>query len=451
MRRLSAQDDQWLAIDTPTNPIQIAGLLFFDADEAGAQTFYDAVRSHVARRLPATPLLVVHRRAPRDYDAGVWCDVTSCDLDYHVVRVDAEWSYTRNDLHDFVANEVLQPWAPGKPPFRIFVFDRLVDGGAAIVLRTHHSVADGVGFQAIVEALTDASPVPSYDAKPRKRSERAASAPLWLWRSNRRFRAEAMRRQADEADRFAAKAELDTLRTLPEFRRHKTPEVPGLSGPTSRSRSYDTLSLSLDHVKAIGKAFGGTVNDVMLTLVGGALRAFLAETGRLDALGDAPLVAMAPRSLRRPEDGAYGNHIVIMLTQLGTHIADPRERLQSVKATMRAEIRRSDLQRRAVDTDDRPYGARDRRKGEVLLAAGNVSVSNVPGPAEPRYLAGYLQLANFPAPSLPAGHFLNVTLRRYRDHLDLGISADPVKVPNVASITNLLRSTFDDMAALVVS
>ena len=161
MRRLNAQDDRWLAIDTPENPYQIAALLLLEAhDERPPADFESTVRSHLERRLPSTPLLVRHCPAPFGFDTGVWCDLDRCDLDACVVRVETDRALTRGDLSSFVARQVMQRWEPNALPFRVFVFDRLDaslgEGRVALMLQTHHALADGVGFQSIVRALTDA-------------------------------------------------------------------------------------------------------------------------------------------------------------------------------------------------------------------------------------------------------------------------------------------------------
>ena len=126
MRRLNAQDDRWLAIDTPENPYQIGALLLLEGDsERSPGDFDSALRSHLARRLPATPLLVRHCPAPLHFDTGMWCDLDRCDLDACVIRVEAERAATRQDLNAFVARQVMQRWDPTALPFRVFVFERL--------------------------------------------------------------------------------------------------------------------------------------------------------------------------------------------------------------------------------------------------------------------------------------------------------------------------------------
>ncbi len=472
MRRLNAQDDRWRCLESAATPFQIGALLLFDTDgtadgaAGGASGFLDAVTAQVARRLASTGALVRHRAAPLGFDAGLWLHAGTSDLARHLRRFDTVEPLSRAQLHAVVAAAVMEPLDPHLAPVRLVVLDRLVDGSVAVMLQIHHSLADGIGFQTIVEALTDAAPGGAAPGHPPGgaaggvhgglasgirvdgdgRDESPPRAPLWLARSTARFASEAWVRWRGRADRARAGHELAALRADPAAKRAKTPDLGPLSAASSERRAYDTTSLPLDELRAVGRALGGTVNDVVLTVCGGAVRAHLAQLGLLDGLGERPVVAMVPRSRRRPEHGPLGNHLGLLLPHLGTHIADPRDRFQAVKASMRAEITRAEISDRLTPADDRPFGARRRRRTvEQGTTAGNVSISNVPGPAETRVLGGYRLRANHPMPTLPATQFLNVTVRRYGNALDLGIMVDAFKIASAETITGLLTAAFTEL------
>jgi hypothetical protein len=192
------------------------------------------------------------------------------------------------------------------------------------------------------------------------------------------------------------------------------------------------------------------VNDALMTLVGGGLRRLLDQRGSLDELGERPLVALVPRSTRTESDGRYGNHLTMMIPQLATNVADPRDRFAIVHDAMRAEIARSRLAQRMAPPDERPFAARRRRQTlETGTAAGNVSISNVPGPDEPRFMAGYRLLANYPVPNVVEGQFLNVTLRRYRDDLHLGLMTDAGAMGDPGSLVALIEAEYELLASEV--
>jgi diacylglycerol O-acyltransferase len=205
-------------------------------------------------------------------------------------------------------------------------------------------------------------------------------------------------------------------------------------------------------MKAVARALDGTINDLFLAVSGGAMRALLIE---LDDLPETPLVINSARSYRRAEHGDFGNRIVALHPHIGTHIADPLDRLRAVQAAMAKERDRTHLDEAMLGQPERPYGARDRRakfaermEGGKQLLPGNISLSNVPGPATRLSYAGYEQIANFPVPIIGSGRFLNITSRRNAEWLDMGVMADPTRIPDVGRVPLLLEQALADYEAL---
>ena len=121
---------------------------------------------------------------------------------------------------------------------------------------------------------------------------------------------------------------------------------------------------------------------------------------------------------------------------------------------MQVELERARLTEPLISEHDKPFGARKRYEeyakrtaGGGRVIAGNVTFSNVPGPARPVYLAGFEMLANHPAPILGSGRFLNITLRRYQDHLDLGIMSDPEQVADIGKLRSDLDGALEELEA----
>ncbi len=458
MRRLNAADDRWICIESEQNTFQIGALLLFEADaDHPSAAFEDAVRSHLEARLPATPLAVRLATAPGHFDTGVWLAVDQLDLERQVHRVDTDAPLDRAAVNELVSAQVLVPWDRTLAPFHASVLDTLdpdvadepVSGRlVGLILQTHHSVADGVGFQSVIEDLTDPDPGPHSASIPWHR-EAAPAAPIWIASSAARFAAAQARHISARRDRGRAARELASLRARPGARRARTPVVAGMAA-SGLERGYERMVLPLSGLRTVGRALGGTVNDTLMTVVAGALRRLLEQRGVLDALGSEPLVALVPRSTRTDADGRYGNHLTMMLPQLATHVAEPRERFRLIHGAMRAEIARSELAQRLAGPEDRPFAARDRRRRtEAGTAAGNVSISNVPGPAEPRFLAGYRMVANYPVPNVVEGQFLNVTLRRYQDALHLGLMSDLEMMGEPATLVPLIEAEYEALCRVV--
>ena len=332
-----------------------------------------------------------------------------------------------------------------RPPFSVVIFESTGPGRCAMLLTAHHSVTDGIGFQTLLGRLSDEQP-PATGHRP-------AGKPLppdqWRAAAETRFAIEEPLRLATRARMDAARA---ALASDSAPRRARTPRL-ARSGPTSTDRVYTRLSLELDRVREVGRRAGVTVNDVFLALTSSALRRHLIE---LNDLPDTPIVVNSARSYRRAEHGEFDNRIVALHPHLATHLADPIERLAAIRASMAHERIRTPWDEAMLDQPERPYGPRDRRAkfaarttdGSSLLP-GNVSLSNVPGPAGARSYAGFLQRSNHPVPILGNGRFLNITSRRNGPRLDLGLMADPTQMADVERISRYMEDALTEYESLL--
>ncbi|MGD9793480.1 MAG: wax ester/triacylglycerol synthase domain-containing protein [Acidimicrobiia bacterium] len=446
MIRMRPDDDYFLCLHSASTPMQIGALMLFDVPDAQRHRFSDLVREHLAHRLPATALARVRRSAPWHIDCDAWFDLAEIRLDDVVSTQRAR--VTLPQLHQLVAALVMEQVDPDKPPFRMVIVPEIEGGGSAIFLTTLHALADGIGFQSITESLTDPTATPQRRPPVVRRNERIPTTPEWLVRASVALGVDAWKRYRSRDQRASAQAALDAHRADPSNKRAKTPQFE-LSAPTSALRSYTTMSLPLPRVKAVAVAMGGTVNDVFLATAAGAVRSYLIS---IDALPPTPIVVNAARSYRRSEHGELGNRIVSLHPHLATTIADPVQRFRAIQASMASELERSRLQEPLMDQGAKPFSARKQREamsqrvesgGAVL--PGNVSLSNVPGPSATRYLAGFAMKASYPAPILGAGRFLNITLRRYLDHLDLGVMTDAAKISDASVLRGHLANALDEL------
>ena len=429
--------------DTPSTPMQIGALIELEIPAGLDRPVHEVLSDHVLTRLANTPLLAVLQQSPEGYDSDVWVDVSDCDPVAHIER--RPEPIDRDGLHAAAAAASMRRLDLSRPPFRLVVFESTGDGRCALLFTVHHSVTDGVGFQSLLARLSDESPPATASREPGRPlppdEGRAAAAARFgaeePWRAEKRA-------QIDEAKAMLAGG------TLPP--RARTP-VLARSGPTSTERVYTRLSLSLERVREVGRRAGATVNDVFLALASSALRRHLIE---LDDLPDTPIVVNSARSYRRPEHGEFGNRIVALHPHLATHLADPLDRLAAIQASMADERVRTPWDEAMLDQPERPYGPRDRRArfaersadGSALLP-GNVSLSNVPGPAGARSYAGFVQRSNHPVPILGSGRFLNITSRRNGPWLDLGVMADPTKLADVGRVARLIAEALGEYEALL--
>ena len=446
VRRLRPDDHFMILSETDASPMHVGALLLLSVPEAEKPGFADAIRRQFAQRLAHTPLLVRLAQSPDGYDSDVWADLGACDLDAQVEAV-RDGPTDEGALRAWVARASMGRLDLSHPPFKAFALTDLPRDICALYFKMHHAVADGIGFQTVLRLLSDATPPVSGT-----RADAELPAPeRWRQLADARFAALEPLAKAHRERRKAALAELEARKDNLATARARTPTLK-LTAPTSTERSYATLSLDFARVKRIAGALDATINDLFLALAGTALRRYLIA---IDDLPDTPIVVNSARSYRRAEHGDFGNRIVALHPHIATHLADPIARLRAIQASMAIERGRTHLDEAMLDQPERPFGARDRRAkfaertaGGKQLLPGNITLSNVPGPAEALTYAGFAQLANYPVPIIGSGRFLNITSRRNAGRLDMGVMADPTKIAHVGRFPDLLRDALDEYERL---
>ena len=450
MRLLNASDHRWLSIETDSNPLQIGALIFLACDGLPADEFVERAKAHLAARLPLTPWSVRYKASPFHIDSGAWLQIGDVNID----RITSTWQgsapITMAELSKYACEQVLLRLPRDRPLMRITFFDNLspelrMFGDVAMMVQHHHALADGVGFQNAINAVTDPSPNASKDTATRPKREHAPLAPVWMAQAMLRARKARLEDGTHEVQRAEARAALEQLRSDPEYKRQRTPEIPGFEGETPRDRVFGFTAFDLPFIKERARELGGTVNDLIMTMVGGAARLHLQSIGVLDDLGDRSLIGLMPRSFRTPADGEYGNYFTMVLPVLGTHIADHHERFRVVQKSIRAELRRSQLMQESTSQYEKPFAARKRLGPETGTSAGNLSISNVPGPDATRWFAGYRMVSNYPTPSLAPGQLVNLTLRRYCNEIHLGMMSEPTKIADLAPFTAQLHQVLEEI------
>jgi diacylglycerol O-acyltransferase len=444
LKKLRPDDHFLILLESDETPMHIGSLLVLDVPDDQRLGSAERLRDHVIARLSRTPLLRTLHAAPLGFDSDVWVRADDVDLDQHVVIHRAGAPMDDRALHAFIEEQVMRRLDLSLPPFLVQVLDPVTDadhgGRIAMYVRVHHSVTDGVGFQHLLGLLSD----DPDDSPPTTRLPSADELPTrheWLRASLDEFRSD----QAREGElRDQRRAAVLALRE-PELQRSPTPEC-AWSGATSNQRSYTTVTLPFDELRSVAHALNATVNDLFLALAGTVVRGHLLDAG---ALPDDPITTNSARSYRRPEHGLFGNRIVAIHPHVATHLEGPIDRLRSVQASMEVERRRTGFDEALLNQPETPFGPLVRRQrfaarrhtGAAILP-GNITVSNVPGPDHVRSFAGFPQRTNHPAPLLGSGRALNFTARRNAGSFDVGVMADPTKIPDVEQMANRFRRAF---------
>jgi diacylglycerol O-acyltransferase / wax synthase len=484
VERMNGLDAFFLAAETPTMPLHVTVALVLGqgssaSDRAGAdgaqEPPFATIGRLVGRRIGGAPEL--RRRAvpvPFGLDHPVWVDDPEFRLGDHLHRARLPRPCGPRELGALMADMAARPLDRARPLWELTVVDGLDAGHVVVVPKVHHAVADGILGTRILGTFLDAEPgsetpvdarVPGQeddDDEPGGRLPQEHELVLGSL-------ADALRAPDQVVAALAGSASALRRLTLHHQRSRSASEgapPPGpfsappcsISATISAQRTFAFAELAMDDIGAVRRGFGGTVNDVVLTLVGGALRYLLAQRG--EPL-DRSLVAMVPRSLRPDsapsEAGDAGNRLSAMLVSLGSAVADPVVRLRVVSASARLGKEQSALvpdpvvqgwARLAVPA----WTARAARlMGNLRLfdrvrPPFNVVVSNVRGPEAPVWLAGRQVAAVYPSGPIAEGAGVNVTSVSYAGTMFVGVTACRRLVPDPWLVADQMREELSRLA-----
>ncbi len=452
MRHLSGLDSLFLDLETRACPMHVGLVLVFDPRTAGPGFGFGSVVDFVASRLDEVPAFRRRLvRAPLNLDLPYWVDDPDFEIEHHVLHrslprgggVAALWRLTA-ELFSRPLNRALPLWQ--------FVYlDGLPRGQVALICKVHHACVDGVSGADLLSRMMDST---RNAALPAPRSWRGEPLPSPLRLGMHTLGA--LLRQPLETARLlrdtvpalftaerARLAHRRAARGRDLGRDHAQVPRTVLNTMITSRRSFAAGSLPLSRIRALRRAAGVSVNDVVLCLCAEALRGWLLERGELPA---ETLWAGVPVSVRREDErGQLGNHVMMARTALHTEIADPLERLERISGQMR-RVKRQDgavPARLLLDWLDLPAPAllvqaarlyENFAVGDRLQPPFNVVISNVPGSSGVQYLAGARLVHSYPVSIPYHGLALNITVMSYRDRLDYGLSAHRDTVPEPAAL-----------------
>jgi diacylglycerol O-acyltransferase / wax synthase len=474
MERLSGMDAAFLALETDTMHMHVGAVMVFDPSPTDAEDdlptrYFDRLRAVVDGRLHLAPPLrrrVV--RVPFGLHHPVWVEDPAFELDYHLRRASLPTPGGPGELAGFVADLAGRPLDQHSPLWEMHVVEGLDSGHVAVVPKVHHALFDGASGVEVVASFLDPGPV-----------TRVAPPPAWPWRpeaipSDAELIGSAMSSLVRQPERTAGvlRRTLGAMHELSERNRRlreedevSPPPAPfraprtSLNGSISPHRRFAFAQVPLDEIRTVRHVFGGTVNDVVLAAVAGALRRLLAERG--DRLED-PAVAMVPMSARGEADRkALGNKVSAMLVSLSTQIADPVERYTTIAASTRlakdqARVLSEELIRGWAELAFPALSSRIARLTGNLRVFDhvpplfNVLVSNIVGSEFALWCAGARLVALYPVGPIIEGVGLNVTVASYDETLYVGILGCRELVPEVEHFGDHMTDAFGELVKAAV-
>jgi len=452
--KMSAVDTAWLRMDRPTNLMMIVGVMVFSQPIE-----FERLRNTVAARLVAR-----YRRfrqcAVEEMGGAWWQDDPDFDLDAHLRRRALPAGAGKQELQALAGELAVQPLNPGKPLWRFDLIEQY-NGGSAMVVRIHHSIADGIALVGVVLSLTDLSADAKAQAQVSMETAQAEvdDPPAGLLESVAQTLGSAISRGtelggkaldlASDRDRLATYGRhgVGLLTELVKLLAMPPDSSTRLKGKTSTTKRVAwSEPIPLPEVKALGKALGCSVNDILLSAVAGALRAYFVQKG--DSVEGVEVRAMIPVNLRSASDaGTLGNRFGLGTLSLPVHEGNPfarlflvRERMNQLKGSYQPPLTLGILA--AVGIAPKIV---QQQFLDILAAKASTVMTNVPGPRQPLYLAGScLDQCMFWVPQ--SGDIgVGVSILSYNDKVQFSLIADRHFVPDPELVARLFAAEFEKM------
>jgi WS/DGAT/MGAT family acyltransferase len=462
--RLTALDNSFLILERPNAYMHVASTLIF---EAGPLRQADGgLDAEAVKRLTASAL----HRIPRYRQKLVWApllghpywvDDPNFNIDYHIRHTALPRPGTEEQLKRISGRIMQQHLDRQRPLWEMWVVEGLEGDRFAVISKVHHCMIDGISGVDILRELLSITPdhdvpepvpfiprpMPSGLELLRAELARWATLPLTTFGNVRAVVREATetRREAMTRLRSAAGALGASFRTGSD-----TP----LNGEIGPHRRFDWLPMDIGEIKTVRRALGGSLNDIVLTVVTGAVRRFLLRRHVNPATIEFRI--MAPVSVRTEDErGTLGNRVSAWLLPLPVSVADPRKQLQIISAQT-DELKRS---KQAVGASVLTQMAEWTPSTLLALAGRNVTrllpfnmvVTNVPGPQMPMYMLGSRMIESYPHVPLVDGLGLGIALLSCEGKLCWGFNADYDLIPDLRAFVDAISESFRELRQLATA
>ena len=454
--RLTGLDSSFLHLERDSAHMHVAGCMVFE----GEPPTYDELVEQIGGRLHLVPRYR-QRLAFVPFNQGrpVWVDDPHFNIAFHVRHTALPSPGGDAQLKRLAGRVFSQALDRSRPLWEIWLVEGVCDGRFALLSKTHHALVDGVSGVDIATVLFDTSPDPMPVAPPENE---------WVPRplpTSAQLLADALIERATVPGEIVrgVRATLRGPRMVAARLGRAAGGVTAMAraglqaAPSSPlnvrigpHRRFTWVQGDLREFKAIKNALGGTVNDVVLSVVAGALGRYLRMHG--EATQDTILRAMVPISVRADvERGALGNRVAAMWAPLPIGMTDPVQRLLTISRDMDGIKESGQAVGAQVLTELTGFAPPTIMAQAARLQAHqrlfNLVVTNVPGPQVPLYMLGRQLDAMFPMVPLAENQALGVAIMSYNGQLNFGLSADYDAMPDLEALADELRASIDELAA----
>ncbi|HEX6919795.1 MAG TPA: wax ester/triacylglycerol synthase family O-acyltransferase [Actinomycetes bacterium] len=455
--RLSPLDVSFLYFEEPTTPMHVGSVAIFQAPEEGFD--YERLVQLIKDRIAFVPRYRQRVRwVPGRIANPVWVDDEHFDITYHVRRSALPRPGNDEQLFELVARVQSRRLDRNRPLWEMYLVEGLSDDRFAIITKTHHAVVDGVGAVDIGQVILDTTPEGRDTPQD---TWRPAAEPSWaelvagaVGETVRRPTAvvETVRSGLSDVRSVAGRVlgAASGVLAMARTAARSAPETP-LNAVIGEQRRYAAASSDLDDYRRIRKAHGGTVNDVVLAVVAGALRAWLLTRGE-SVSSFTSVRAMVPVSIRGGAPGAaLGNQVAAYLVDLPVGEPSAVMRLHQVSYRMKAHKETGQAVGAEALVGLAGFAPPTLHSLGARVASGlskrwfNLVVTNVPGPQQPLYAGGARMLSAFPVVPLAKGQAVSIGLTSYDGGVYYGLNADRDAMPDVGVLAQCIEDSIAEL------
>ena len=452
----------FLLAENRNMPMHVGGLQLFEKPEGAGRNYVREMYEQMRDVEEIAPLFLKHpHRSARTAGQLVWRPDDEFDIEHHVRHSGLPRPGRIRELLELCSRLHSTRLAWERPLWEATIIEGLRDGRVAMYTKTHHALVDGVSAMRLLASVLSTDPdrrdMPApWGARPRPRDDAAkatAKAQSTLGEVSAQTIRTALGITAEAAGMPGA-----LVRTLSKGLRNETSAL-SLYAPRTMlnqnitgSRRFAAQDWPIERLRAVGKASGTTINDVVLAMCSGAMRAYLSE---LDALPDTTLVSMVPVGLNAKQSQHAstegGNAVGAVMVQLGTHLPDPADRLSAIHRSMKDGKEGLSSMTPAQILAMSALGQAPAILTPILRMQGimrppyNLIISNVPGPRTTHYWNGAKLTGTYPL-SIPInGMALNITCTSYDGKMCFGLTGCRRTVPH---LQRLLMHLDNELKAL---
>jgi diacylglycerol O-acyltransferase / wax synthase len=455
--RLSSLDLTFLAAESAETPMHVGTVDIFEPP--GEEGFdYESLVALIRDRIAFVPRYRQRvQQVPGRFAGPVWVDDEEFDITFHVRRSALPRPGTHEQLLELVSRIMSRRLDRDRPLWEMYLVEGLQGGRFAVVAKSHQALVDGTGTVDIGQVVLDSTAHPRETPPDSWQPQQPPSA-LELLAG---VFADAMR--SPTAVLELARAEMASLTGSTSVREalddmvgslvaQRRVQESALRVKTTGQRRFLTLDTPLDDYRAVRAMHGGTVNDVVLAVVAGALRAWMMTRGE-SITATRGVRAVVPMSIRDADGEAtsLGTQVVASAVTLPVGENSPVMRLHQIsyQTKVHKDTGRAVGARALVDiagfAPTTLHALAARVASSTVRPGDDVVVSNVPGPQFPLYAAGAPMKASYPVVPLSAGQALAVGVTSYDGQVSFGLNADRTAMPDLAVFAQCLRDALDEL------